>query len=57
MTALSNPGFPKNNIEQENIPQGTKIIKCKRCNLNQIPGRHTHHCFECDVCVEGRKYL
>lgn len=57
ITVFANPGFPKklNETEINSIEKGKGMQYCKRCGFVIKPGEGTFHCFECDVCIVGKK--
>jgi hypothetical protein len=55
-TALANPGIPKAAYEHIIMQdEGKNFRQCKDCKLWINTEENTLHCYECDICVEGKK--
>jgi hypothetical protein len=54
-TAIMNPGLPKREYENLRFTDENKNYRiCKDCRLWINTDAKTFHCYECEVCVEGR---
>lgn len=51
--SLINPGYPKNNIGRNlGYPRGDYIL-CTLCNFYIKKSHYSHHCMDCDICIEN----
>ena len=59
LTATLNPGIPDRNLQKytqeyvETLSKSKSFGYCEKCKIIKNTALLTHHCNECDICVEG----
>ena len=51
--ALFNPGYPKNNFGRNFGYPRSEYTFCSLCNFYIKKSHYTHHCMDCDICIEN----
>ena len=51
--SLFNPGYPKNNFGRNFGYPRSEYTLCSSCNFYVKKSHYSHHCFDCDICIEN----